>query len=128
MIVVKVEVVLNVSVSGAAVVLAGKALVLSLAVAGAVVALTGTTVVLTLAVAAVVFAGKATDVFGCADVRLVVVGAELLLADVVGAAVLVLDFLCDGGTKGHATPWELQHHFFCSAVHVVSALSNWLQS
>lgn len=51
--------------------------------------------------------------------------SDLLLMP--GAA-LVLDTLSDGGTKGHATPWALQHHFFCSAVQLVSAFSNWLQS
>lgn len=50
--------------------------------------------------------------------------ADVLLTPIV---VLACDTLSDGGTKGHATPWALQHHFFCSPDQL-SAFSNLLQS
>lgn len=105
--------------------------VVKVEVAVALIVLPAAVVLAATVLAAVVLAGKATDVFGRADARLVV-GTEVLLLDVtsavVGAAVVFLVTLSDGGTNGHATPSALQHHFFCSAVHVVSAFSKLLQS
>lgn len=68
-------------------------------------------------------------------ITVVIVAVVVATLDVLAAGVVllvdcfdVIDTLSDGGTKGHATPCALQHHFFCSPVQLISAFSNSLQS